>query len=46
MTGASATRAIDVGLSNRRVLRLRVTNAGDGYGQDHADWADAKFTCN
>jgi hypothetical protein len=27
-------------------LRLLVTDAGDGVGTDHADWADAKLSCD
>jgi phage gp36-like protein len=28
-----------------RVLRLLVTDGGNGASNDHADWADARFTC-
>jgi alpha-galactosidase len=27
------------------VVRLIVTDGGDGNNSDHADWADAKVTC-
>jgi alpha-galactosidase len=33
-------------LSGRAVLRLVVTDGGNGVGEDHADWADAKLTCS
>jgi hypothetical protein len=28
-----------------RWLSLLTTDAGDGNGSDHADWADAVLTC-
>lgn len=34
---------IDVDVSGRKQLKLIVTDAGDGNGNDHADWADAQF---
>jgi len=45
MTGASATQHIDVGIGNKSDLRFVVTNGGDGYSYDHADWAGANLTC-
>ena len=41
--GSDAARAVDVALGGVKILRLVVTVAGDGYGCDHTDWADAKF---
>lgn len=35
--------AIEVPVENVRTLTLMVTDAGDGNGYDHADWADARF---
>ncbi|MFD0716666.1 NPCBM/NEW2 domain-containing protein [Paenibacillus sp. GCM10027626] len=34
---------VDVDVSGRKQLKLVVTDAGDGIGNDHADWADAQF---
>ena len=45
MTGASATKAVDVAVSGASQLRLVVTNGGDNSNFDHADWADAKLEC-
>jgi len=45
MTGASATQHIDVGIGNKSDLRFVVTNGGDGYSYDHADWAGARLIC-
>ncbi|MEF2278526.1 NPCBM/NEW2 domain-containing protein [Deinococcus sp. YIM 134068] len=39
MTGASATRSVQVDVSDRAELRLVATNGGDGLSHDHADWA-------
>jgi len=41
--GASSTNC-DVAVSGVKRLTLKVGDAGDGIGNDHADWADAKFT--
>jgi alpha-glucosidase len=38
-----AAKKIDVDLSGKKVIELRVTDGGDGKNHDHADWADAKF---
>jgi hypothetical protein len=45
MTGLTATQNINVNTSGRNELRLVVTNAGDNVHSDHADWADAKLSC-
>jgi glucose/arabinose dehydrogenase len=44
MTGASATKSIDVNVTNVNVLRLVVTDGGNGNNSDHADWANARLT--
>ena len=41
--GRDPVRPVDVDLTGVRRLELVVTVAGDGYGHDHTDWADAKF---
>jgi alpha-galactosidase len=46
LTGTSAAQAVDVSLTGRQDLRLFVGTAGDGYTNDHADWADAHLTCD
>jgi alpha-galactosidase len=45
MTGMSPAQPVQVALDGMRRLNLLVTNAGDGNGQDRADWADAKVVC-
>jgi NPCBM/NEW2 domain len=45
MTGASATKNAKVDLTGKRELTLIATDAGDGPGTDHADWASARITC-
>ncbi|MDR9855490.1 NPCBM/NEW2 domain-containing protein [Paenibacillus sp. VCA1] len=34
---------VDVDVRGKKQLKLVVTDAGDGIGNDHGDWADAKF---
>jgi alpha-galactosidase len=45
MTGASATRNVNVDLTGRTTLKLVVTDAGDDDKFDHADWANARISC-
>ena len=45
MTGASATKSVDVDTTSKSALRLVVTDGGDGIDYDHGDWADARVTC-
>ena len=45
MTGATATKAIDVSIAGAAQLRLVVTNGGDNVVLDHADWAEARIEC-
>ncbi|NJL20458.1 MAG: hypothetical protein HC895_06005, partial [Leptolyngbyaceae cyanobacterium SM1_3_5] len=43
MTGSSATQFVNVDVSGRQVLTLVVTDASNGMGYDHANWADAQL---
>lgn len=45
MTGTTPPRQVDVSLENRMDLRLFVGTADDGVAFDHADWAEARLTC-
>ena len=45
MTGATATKSVDVSIAGATQLRLVVTNAGDNNTADHADWALARIEC-
>lgn len=45
MTGASATKLVDLAVSGGTELRLVITDAADGVNFDHGDWAAARFTC-
>lgn len=36
-------KSVDVNLAGVRILTLRVTDGGDGEGNDHADWIDAQI---
>ena len=45
MTGASTTKKIDIDLTDKRELRLVVTDAGNGISYDHADWANPQIGC-
>ena len=40
---AGARAALDADLTGAKCVTLKVTDAGDGYACDHADWADAAF---
>ena len=44
-TGASANVAVTATLTPGATARLVTTDNGNGNGQDHTDWADAKLTC-
>jgi uncharacterized protein (DUF1800 family) len=46
MRGSTAARFVRVDLTGRQQLRLVVTDAGDGIGSDHANWADAHVLKN
>lgn len=43
MTCGDAAAHVDVPLAGVKLLLLIVTDAGDGIGFDHADWAEARF---
>jgi hypothetical protein len=43
--GGVAARAVTVPVSNVATLELRLTDAGDGNGKDHGDWANAQVIC-
>jgi glucose/arabinose dehydrogenase len=43
MTGSSPTQSIDIDVTGVNILKLVVTNAGDGNANDHADWAGAQL---
>ena len=45
MTGATATKSVNVNVSGRNELALVVTDSGDNADYDHGDWADAEVTC-
>ncbi len=45
MTGASATRQVNVDLRGRGSVRLVVTDGGNGRSDDHADWVNPTLTC-
>lgn len=45
MTGASATKTVDLNIVGKGELRLVVTDAGDGKYYDHADWANPRIYC-
>ncbi|MFB7241805.1 NPCBM/NEW2 domain-containing protein [Streptomyces populi] len=45
LTNAVPARPLTADVTGARVVRLVVTDGGDGIDSDHADWADAKLTC-
>lgn len=45
VTGADPARAVSAPVAGAQTVRLVVTDAGDGIDYDHADWADATFSC-
>jgi endo-alpha-N-acetylgalactosaminidase len=42
---ASATETITADITGADYVDLVAGDAGDGNGNDHADWADATFHC-
>jgi beta-glucanase (GH16 family) len=44
-TGSSPNVAVSIPVTGGSQLGLVVADGGDGVGMDHADWADARFTC-
>ena len=43
MRGGQNPKRVDVDVRGVKLMDLVVTVAGDGYGSDHTDWADAKI---
>jgi alpha-galactosidase len=43
MHRGDAPKAVDLDVTGVQLLALRVTDGGDGFEYDHADWADARF---
>lgn len=43
--GGDPAVEVDVSLAGVKALALVVQDGGDGIDYDHADWADASFTC-
>ncbi|GAB2630278.1 hypothetical protein GCM10009743_00880 [Kribbella swartbergensis] len=46
LTGTSPTANVSVDVTGGQTLTLQVTDGGDGITSDHADWAEAKVSCN
>lgn len=44
MTGNTATKTVNVDVTDKQNLRLVVTDSGDNNFYDHADWANAHLT--
>jgi alpha-galactosidase len=45
LTNAMAAQPITADVSGAQVVRLVVTDGGDGINYDHADWADLRIGC-
>ncbi|WP_392668118.1 NPCBM/NEW2 domain-containing protein [Streptomyces sp. LN785] len=45
LTNATAAQQITADVSGAQVVRLVVTDGGDGVDSDHADWADLRLGC-
>ncbi|MFJ6015402.1 NPCBM/NEW2 domain-containing protein [Streptomyces sp. NPDC092952] len=45
LTNAMPAQPITADVGGARVVRLVVTDGGDGTDSDHADWADLRITC-
>ena len=43
LRGRDPAKQADVDIAGVKLLDLIVTVGGDGYGNDHTDWADARF---
>jgi hypothetical protein len=46
MTGSTSTKSISVNTTGKNQLRLYVDLSTNGNSSDHADWANARSTCN
>ncbi|MEU1439613.1 NPCBM/NEW2 domain-containing protein [Streptomyces sp. NPDC005786] len=45
LTNAMPAQSVSADVSGAQVVRLVVTDGGDGVDSDHADWADLRITC-
>ncbi|MFF7929795.1 NPCBM/NEW2 domain-containing protein [Streptomyces sp. NPDC007940] len=45
LTNAMPTQPLTADVTGARLVRLVVTDAGDGIDSDHADWGDARLSC-
>lgn len=45
LTNAMPARPLTADVSGAQVVRLVVSDGGDGVDSDHADWADLRITC-
>ncbi|UNO38914.1 NPCBM/NEW2 domain-containing protein [Streptomyces sp. MST-110588] len=45
LTGKDPAKTVSADVSKAHMVKIVVTDAGNGMTYDHADWADAKFTC-
>lgn len=45
LTNALPARPVTADVTGTEVVRLVVTDGGDGVDSDHADWADARLGC-
>ncbi|MEU1409376.1 NPCBM/NEW2 domain-containing protein [Streptomyces sp. NPDC005728] len=45
LTNAQPAQPLTADVTGAQVVRLVVTDGGDGIDSDHADWADARLTC-
>jgi beta-galactosidase GanA len=46
LTGSSASINLDVDITGTQLLDLLVGDGGNGNGNDHGDWADARVSCS
>jgi beta-galactosidase GanA len=46
LTGSSASVNLDVDITGTQLLDLIVGDGGNGNGNDHGDWADARVSCS
>jgi alpha-galactosidase len=45
LTNTAPARPLTADVTGAQVVRLVVTDGGDGVDSDHADWADARLSC-
>ncbi len=45
LTNATPARPVSADVTGAQVVRLVVTDGGDGDDSDHADWGDLRITC-